>query len=151
MRRRISVHASVGAIALYTIVALSPIPRAIARDRPEVSCYFRPPLFNFSAEYKDGHVLDFNVGASRDELLQTLVELYSERGSLAAACGRDPDARPLTAAESYVSPSSNENARSLMQRDVVCLHIPERKAVIFHFENEHVRSIEITIVRTELP
>jgi hypothetical protein len=151
MHRRILIYAPVGTIALYAIIAVSPMPLAIARDRPELASYFRPPLFNFSADYHDGHVLDFNVGATRDELLRTLTERYSETGSLAAACGRDPGARPLTAAESYVRLSSGEKTRSLVQRDVVCLHIPERKVLIFHVENEHVRKIGLTIVRTELP
>lgn len=148
--RRVALYASVLVLALYAVLAVSPVPRAIARDRPEVASFFRPPLFNFSADYDDGHVLDFHVGASREELLRTLITEYPQTGMLAAACGREPGARPLTVAESFVSPSSSEAVRQLLERDVVCLHVRERKVLIFRIENERIRSIELTIVRNEL-
>lgn len=151
MHRRIALYASIGAIALYAVIGMSPAPRAIARDRPEVASLFRPPLFNFSADYEDGHVLDFQVGASRAELLRTLNTKYSESGMLAASCGRKPGDRPLTVAEAFVSPASSEKAWPLVQRDVVCLHLPERRVLIFQIENERVRKIELTVIKTELP
>jgi hypothetical protein len=146
-----ALYLSVGAIALYAALALSPAPRAIARDRPGVASLFRPPLFNFSAEYEDGHVLGFQVGASRDELLRTLIAQYSSTGTLAAACGREPGARPLTVSESFVSPSAGERVRDLLQRDVVCLHVQERKVLVFYIESDRVRRIQLTKVTTEGP
>lgn len=151
MQRRIAFYTFMGGIAVYAVLALSPAPRAIARDRPELAAFFRPPLFNFSAGYEDGHVLDFHIGATREELLRTLISKYSETGTLASACGREPGARPLTVAESYVSPTSREALQLLQQRAVVCLHLHDRKVLIFDIENEHVRRIQLTKVTTELP
>lgn len=151
-RWRTTVVAVAGVVVAYILVAMSPIPRAIARDHPEAASFFRPPLFNFSADYEDGAVLGFRVGSSREELMRTLVADYAETGTLAAACGRESGARPLTVAESYVAPSYDEGASAIAQRDVVCLHIPARKMVlIFPISNERVCAIQLTLVRAELP
>ena len=147
--RRIAVV--IGGVSLYAALAISPVPRAIARDQPEVAAFFRPPLFNFSAHYEDGHVLTFHIGATRAELLRALVEHHSATGMLAAECGRDPGGRPLTVAGSYVSPSASAEVRALLGRDVVCLHTGEGSVLIFTMNQNHIRSIELRVVGTELP
>ena len=136
----------------YTIVAISPITPAIARHHPEAASFFRPPLFNFSADYDDGTVLGFRVGSSRKELLHTLVAGYAETGTLAAACGREPGAKALTVAESYVAPSYDKGATAIVQRDTVCLHVPNRRMLlIFSMVGDHISEIQLALVRTELP
>ncbi len=136
---------------LYIAIAVSPMPREIGRQRPEVASLFRPLLFNFAASYEDGHVLNFRIGLTRDELMRVLLANYAQTGVLAAACGREPGARPLTVAESEVPLSDRNAVGAIVERSVVCLHMPARRMVlIFHVSNGQVGEIRLSFIRNEL-
>jgi hypothetical protein len=132
-------------------MAVSPAPRELGRQRPEAASLFRPLLFNFAADYEDGSVLDFQVGFTRQELLDTLLGNYARTGVLAAACGRESGAPPLTVAHSQVAPSDRNVVSDLLERDVICLYVPARHIVlIFHVLNGHVDKIKLSYIRNEL-
>ena len=138
-------------VALYVAVALSPVPQRIARSSPEHASLFRPPWFNFAADYDEGYVLGFQIGSNREQLINTIVTKYAGSGEFAAACGREDGAPPLSVAESYVAAADVERVRGLAQRQVVCLHLVARRMVlIFYLPDDHVRKIELAFVRNEL-
>jgi hypothetical protein len=135
----------------YGAVAVSPLPERIARHSPERASLFRPPLFNFSAGYDEGAVLGFEIHSSREQVLNTIVTKYAGSGELWAACGREQGAPPLSVADSDVRADAKGEVRKLLEREVVCLHLPARRIVlVFHIPHDELRSIELTYVRNEL-
>lgn len=135
----------------YAAVAVSPLPQRIARQSPERASIFRPPLFNFFADYDEGDVLGFEIHSSREQLLNTIVTKYARSGELAAACGREEGLAPISVSESYVTAEEIGKVRKLLERDVVCLHLRARRIVlIFELPDNQLRKIELAYVRNEL-
>jgi len=134
----------------YIAVALSPLPRQIARNSPEKASVFRPLTFNFAAVYADGSVLGLAIGSTRDELFGAFQAQYAASGLLQAACGREVGAPTLTAAQSSVAIGA-AGARELLNREVACLWLPARKIMlIFRFAGDRLHIVELSYVRSEL-
>jgi hypothetical protein len=137
-------------LGVYALVAVSPYPTRLARSHPGLASLFRPPLFNFSAKYSDGSVLDFTVGQSRSDFEAALLHPTGQSPRIGAACGRPSGAPPLTAAESFVVPAATPEVSQILARDIVCLFYSNPSAVLFvRFSAEAVETIELTVVRTE--
>lgn len=142
---------AVAAILAYTAVAASPLPQRIARHSPEQASLFRPPWFNFFADYDEGSVLGFKIGSTREQLVETLVAQYEATGELQAACARGEGAPPLSVADSKVLITDLVGVRRLVDRDVTCLYLPARRIMLtLKFRNDLLRSIELAFVRNEL-
>ena len=136
----------------YAGVALSSYPQQIARRSPEQASWFRPPWFNFSSTYNEGNVLGFEVGSNREQWPNAYFRRFATGGELEAACGRADGAPPLTVAESTVTSSQADRVRELVQREAVCLYLPARRiSLIFRFSGDRVHTIQLSIVRNELP
>jgi len=143
---------SVALIALggYIAVALSSLPRQIARNSPERASVFRPLFFNFAADYDDGSVLGLAIGSTRDELFGAFQSQYAATGVLQAACGREDGAPPLTVAQSDVT-LGEAGARELLDREVACLWLPARSIMlVFRFAGDRLHVVELSYVRNEL-
>lgn len=137
--------------AVYASVAFSSYPHRVARESPERASLFRPPWFNYFSTYQDGDVLGFKVGASRDELVRTIVSQYGASGLVQAGCGREKGAPPLTVRESDVVASDAEQIRLLAQRQVVCLWLPARRVMLtIGIADDRIHEIELSFVRNEL-
>jgi hypothetical protein len=131
-------------------VALSPLPRQIARNSPEWASVFRPLLFNFAEDYDDGSVLGLTIGSTRDELFGAFKSQYAATGLLQAACGREEGAAPLTVAQSDVN-IGEAGARELLDREVVCLWLPARRIMlVLRFLEDRLNNVELSYVRSEL-
>jgi hypothetical protein len=144
---------AIGALtaALYGAVALSSVPRAIARNSPENASLFRPVWFNFSAKYQDGSVLGFQTGFSRDQFSEAVVKTYGASAELQVECGREEGAPPLTVAESSVAGSDVVRVGDLAQRPVVCLYLTARRIMlIFKFSDDHIKQIDLSFTRNEI-
>ena len=154
MNRRTKVSltfAFAAAAIVYIAIALSPLPRQIARNSPEKASLFRPIWFNFSANYDEGSVLGFKIGSTRDQLFGTLEAQYGATGLLQAACGREEGAPSLTVAESDVTIGEVDVARRLIDREVSCLWLPERRIMlILRFGDDNLSAIELSYVLNEL-
>jgi hypothetical protein len=135
----------------YTAVALSSLPQRVARRSPEQASMFRPPWFNFLANYDEGNVLGFEIGSNHEQWITTFFSKFATGGELDAACGRAEGARPLSVAESSVTASQVDRVRELAQGKVVCLFLPARRIVlIFRFSDDALRTIELSFVRNDI-
>ncbi len=149
--RRLLLAAAV-LLAVYTAIAASSYPIHLARSRPDVASFFRPQWFNFSATYTDGPVMGFRVGQSRADFKVTLLQPAGGSVRVGAACGRPPSAPSLAAAESFLPVADNAKVSQLLGLDVVCLFYRQpNMAVVVSFDADTVRTVELSVVRTEAP
>lgn len=84
-RGKVAVVLCVLAAGSYTAVSLSPLAQRVARHSPEQASLFRPPWFNFFANYDEGNVLGFEIGSNREQWLTTFFGKFATGGELGAA------------------------------------------------------------------
>jgi hypothetical protein len=145
--RRSLVVIGVTLLFVYLGVSISPLPERMARHDPELASYFRPPWFNFNANYSSGRVLNFSVGEDRADFIAALKRQFGGEGILLANCGTG--ARFSTAA-SFIPVSDSARAKVVLERDVVCVHFRERKVVLLaSFSKDKVRAIELSCIHSE--
>jgi hypothetical protein len=146
VRKRIAL--TVFAILLiYAGVAFSGLPERLGRDNPQAASYFRPPLFNFSATYTSGRVLNFQIGGSREEFLSALVAHYGRTAVLSASCGTSVR---LNVADSFVQVKDAARSRQLLERDLICVDLVTPKVLLFvTLGNGNVEKIEVDRVNFE--
>jgi hypothetical protein len=131
-------------VALYLVLALSPLKTTIGRSYPGVASVFSPPLFNFSASYESGSVLDFFVGMSREQTFSVLKGTYVGRSKLLSNCvgTRANSLIPVTA--------SLDIASAYGGGDRLCAYLESGRLLLdFTFQNGAVSRIDLAYVRTE--
>lgn len=146
VRKRVTL-VIVAILLIYAGVALSGLPERLGRDNPQAAAYFRPPLFNFSATYTSGRVLDFQVGSSREKFLSDLVAHYGRTAVLLASCGTS--AR-LNAEDSLVQVNDVTRSRPLLERDLICIDLGTPKVLLsITLANGNVETIEVDRINFE--
>ena len=133
---------AVVALALTVLYALASIgfAREIGRTNPALAGYLRLPLFNFSAKYRTGAAMGFQIGSSRFEVFQ---KIQSRQFVIEPACWGDYRAG---GASLYTSDALLAKARTQSR---VCLRAP-KASVTLRIERGYLESIEIAYVRNEL-
>jgi hypothetical protein len=131
-------------LLIYAAVAVSPVRYAIGRRSPNVAAWFSPFLFNFSHAYKDGTVLEFAIGMSKEELFSTLKQNYEGKADLTIDCR-------VTTADSVVPISRDLDIGATYGGGPrLCVRLDSRRlAADFEFQNDAVSTIEISFIRTE--
>jgi hypothetical protein len=131
-------------LLVYAAAAFSPIKYSIGRYDPAIAAWFSPMLFNFSHTYREGPVLEFNVGMSKAELFSTLTGKYMDRADLTVNCR-------VTTASSVVPISRDLDFRAAygcVPR--LCVRLDSRKlAADFEFQNDAVSAIVVSYIRNE--
>ena len=142
--RNIWVLTLAAGVALYFVLALSPLRTAIGRTYPRVASLFSPPLFNFSAAYDSGSVLEFAVGMSRERTFELLKSHYAGRSELLANCVG-------TRANSLIPVTPSLDVASVYGGgEKMCAYLESgRLLVSFTYQSGSVSKIDVTYVRTE--
>lgn len=131
-------------MALYGVLALSPLKLKIGRSHPGVASIFSPPLFNFSASYGSGSVLEFSVGMPPEQVLSLLKGNYAGRSKLLSNCVG-------TTANSLIAVTPSLDVASVYGGgDRLCAYLESGRLLLdFSFRNGVVSRINVTYVRTE--
>jgi hypothetical protein len=146
VRRRIALIVF-AILLIYAGIALSGLPERLGRDNPQAAAYFRPPLFNFSATYSSGRVLNFQIGDSREVFQSALVAYYGRTAVLLASCGTS--AR-LNAEDSLVKVNDVARSRPILERDLICIDLGAPKVLLsITLANGNVETIEVDRINTE--
>jgi hypothetical protein len=129
-------------IVAYVMVACTPIEDAIARKSPADASWFEPIFFNYGHTFTDGLVLQFHVGMSAAEVLQTLRTNYAGKGDAIENCeGRQ--------ASSLVPLTDTFDIPRLSQERMLCVYLNPRTSLDFHFDLGQVKSIRVSFIRFE--
>jgi hypothetical protein len=91
-------------LVTYVVIAVTPIAVELGRKSPKTAALFRPMLFNFMAEYRDGAVLGLEIGQSKAEVASYFAKVYGDRYRLFV---RDGQTRPVN--EAFLFPSSESD------------------------------------------
>ena len=130
--------------AAYTTVAkTSTLKSAIGRRSPAIASMFSPREFNFTEQYSDGRVLEFDVGMSTGEVLSALRTHYAGRGRVVRNC-------LIRTVKSLISITPDLlEVPGLDTADRLCVFADQRLVLIFSLTEERVSSIEVSYVRNE--
>jgi hypothetical protein len=143
-RKKLLLFAFAGLLLAYAVVAFSPIKVYIGRHNPETASYFSPPLLNFSHTYRDGRVLEFQVGMRKEDLFSTLSQRYGGEADLTVNC-------VVTTADSVVPILPGVDIGAVYGGGSrLCTRLDSRKlSIVFDFRDAVVSAIDVTYVRTE--
>lgn len=146
-KRRVMVPWVLGAaIAAYALIASTPMKSFVGRYNPRAASIFSPLLFNFSHTYMNGRVLNFTIGMTRQDFLETLQREYAGKGDITVNC-------KVTTADSVVPITTELEIGSIYGGgERLCARLDSRKlGIVAYFDKDLVSAVNLWFVRSEFP
>jgi hypothetical protein len=143
---RVAIYGALAVLSAYALWWWTPLRGVIGRQDPGLVAMLSPPLFNFSAEFLSGSVLEFKVGMERVDLAHLIKSRYASDSVLQGGCNDN-----VKFAREDVKIDSVESATLLSKDRILCLYKPSKQlSIIFTLDSDRVTKIRVSVVNNRI-